>query len=117
MQEAADVEGEGYESLKDNAEAAVDAATRYVRLNSAIKDLQKNYEKYANELRTIQKTENSVDKAMAASSDTAQQMSKTIADLIGTSEQFVDVKMLDAIDPNDFEAAAQGDEAALARIR
>jgi len=93
-------------SLRDNAESAVDAATRYVRLNHAVEDLKDNYEDYAKELRTIQKTENDVDKALAANTKTAQKMRTTIADLVGTSEKFVDVNMLDAINPDDFEAAA-----------
>jgi hypothetical protein len=36
-----------------------------------------------------------------------------LAGLLGTSEDLINADLLGAIDPKDFEAAAEGDEAAI----
>jgi hypothetical protein len=40
-----------------------------------------------------------------------------LASLLGTTEEFVNADLLQAIDPADFKKAASGDEAAIERIR
>lgn len=108
---------DGYESLEGNEEAAQDAALRYVRLQEAVKDLCDNYEDYDQVLTDVQKSTSKADKAMAANSESGQKLKKSLAGLLGTTEDLISTDLLDAIDPKDFEKAAKGDEAAIGRIR
>ena len=118
----AESEEEQYKTLKKangelDSDAVTDAAVRYKRLNNAVEDLAENYEDYSNELKKIQKLENKNEKTLALTGDTAKKLKKSLADLINTSEEFIDIDFLDAIDPKDFKAAANGDEAAIRRIQ
>ena len=108
---------EQYQILKEDGEALTDAAVRYMRLNEAIEDLYNNYDDYSDVLEEVQEAEDDLSKASAANTKTAQNLKKSLASLIGTSEDFVDVNLLDAIDPEDFKAAAEGDVEAIERIR
>ena len=40
-----------------------------------------------------------------------------MAGLIGTTEEYINLDLLDAINPDDILKAAQGDEEAISRIR
>lgn len=113
---------EAYQSLKKadgeiDSEAVTDAAVRYKRLNKAVEDIRENYDDYAEVLKNVQKATDKNSKTSAAFSDTAKKMKKSLADMINTSEKFIDIDFLDSIDPKDFQAAAKGDEAAIGRIR
>ena len=99
------------------AETAVDAAVRYIRLNSAVEDLKDNWEDYTKELKEVQTATNKIEKAQLSSSKTMQKLKSTLAGLIGTTEEYIDLDLLDAINPDDILKAAQGDEEAIARIR
>lgn len=99
------------------AETAVDAAVRYMRLNSAIEDLKDNWEDYTKELKEVQTATNKIEKAQLSSSKTMQKLKSTLAGLIGTTEEYINLDLLDAINPDDILKAAQGDEEAIARIR
>jgi hypothetical protein len=54
---------------------------------------------------------------MAANSESGKKLKQSLAGLLGTTEDLIDVDLLDAIDPKDFDAASKGDEAAIQRIR
>ena len=108
---------EGYDSLNENAELASDAATRYVRLQDAVLDLSDNYDDYADVLKGVRSASDKVDKGYAANSESGKKLKKSLAGLLGTTEDLIDADLLEAIDPGDFKAAAAGDEAAIGRIR
>ena len=108
---------EGYEGLNENAELASEAATRYVRLQDAVLDLSENYEDYVDVLKDVRSASNKVDKGYAANSESGKKLKKSLAGLLGTTEDLINADLLEAIDPNDFKAAASGDEAAIGRIR
>lgn len=117
FQELADSGDKAYENIKDDAEGIADAATRYKRLNNAIEDLNENYKEYSEVLNDVKKATNAVEKNDRASTESAKKLKKSLADLLDTSEELIDTNFLEAIDPNDFQAAASGDEAAINRIR
>ena len=108
---------EGYDSLNENAELASDAATRYIRLQDAVLDLSDNYDDYADVLKGVRSASDEVDKGYAANSESGKKLKKSLAGLLGTTEDLIDADLLEAIDPGDFKAAAAGDEAAIGRIR
>jgi phage-related protein len=54
---------------------------------------------------------------MIANSETGKALQSSLAGLLGTSEDLINADFLAAINPDDFEAAAEGDEAAIQRIR
>ena len=104
-------------SVEDLNEANKDAAIRYARLNEAVDDLNSNYETYNTLLEDLSKATNDVDKAMIANSKDGKALQKSLAGLLGTTEDFIDADLLGAIDPKDFKKAAEGDEDAIERIR
>ena len=108
---------EQYESLKDDAEGLKDAAVRYARLQDAVLDLSENYDDYKDVLKDIHDASDDIDKAMIANSKNGKALQKSLAGLLGTSEDLIDADLLAAIDPDDFEKAAEGDEEAIERIR
>lgn len=112
----ADSENESYDSLENNAEAIGDAATRYVRLQDAVLDLSENYDDYNQVLKDIRGASNNLDKAYIANSKNGQALKKSLAGLLGTTEDLIDADLLEAIDPEDFEKAARGDEKAIEKI-
>ena len=112
---------EWYEELKDDQEAlneaTKDASVRYMRMNDAIEDLYDNYEDYSGALKDVQKAQTKADKALAANTETAKKLRGSLAGLLGVTEDLIDADLLDAISPDDLEAAANGDAAAIERIR
>ena len=104
-------------SVEDLNEANKDAAIRYARLNEAVDDLNSNYETYNTLLEDLAEATDDVDKAMIANSKDGKALQKSLAGLLGTTEDFIDADLLEAIDPKDFKKAAEGDEDAIERIR
>ena len=117
FRDLADAGAEGYEALKDNEEAVKDSTVRYLRMNEAIEDLYDNYDDYVEVLKDVKSAGSKADKVMAANSSNAKSLRKSLAGLLGTSEDLIGADLLDALDPKDFEAAANGDAAAIERIR
>lgn len=117
FRDLADAGAEGYEALKNNEEAVKDSTVRYLRMNEAIEDLYDNYDDYVDVLKDVKSAGSKADKVMAANSDNAKALRKSLAGLLGTSEDLIGADLLDAIDPKDFEAAANGDADAIERIR
>ena len=108
---------EGYEILGKDAEAAKDAAIRFGRLQNAVLDLSENLDDYKDVLKDVVGAQSDIDKAVVENSEGFKSFKKSIAGLIGTSEDLVDVDFVKLIDPKDLEAAAAGNEAAIDRIR
>lgn len=103
--------------LKDNEGLAAQVANRYMRLQNAVLDLSKNYKDYEEILITLKNTSNAADKAALKNSESYKKLQSSVADLLGTTEDFIDADLLSAIDPADLKKAAAGDEAAIERIR
>ena len=104
-------------TTEEIAEAASDAAIRYIRLQDAVLDLSENYDDYKDVLTDVKKSSNDVDKAMILNSKNGKALKSSLAGLIGTTEDLIDADLVSAIDPQDFKAAAAGNEAAIERIR
>lgn len=105
---------EGMEALKNDEEAVKDATVRYMELNEAIEDIYDNYKDYTQVLKDVR---NATSKADAANTDSAKKLKVSMAGLLGTTEDMIDADLLAAIDPKDFEAAANGNADAIERIR
>ena len=108
---------EGMEALKNDEEAVKDATVRYMELNEAIEDIYDNYKDYTQVLKDVRNATSKADRAMAANTDSAKKLKVSMAGLLGTTEDMIDVDLLAAIDPKDFEAAANGNADAIERIR
>lgn len=117
FQSLAESGAEGTEVLLDNAEALKDATVRYMELNEAIEDIYDNYDDYVDVLKNAKKATNDFDKALLLKDDTVKDLRVSLAKLLGTSEDLVDVDLMAAIDAKDFEAAANGSVEAIERIR
>ena len=112
-----EIMGDNTATTEEIAEAASDAAVRYVRLQDAVIDLSENYEDYKGVLTDIQDSSSDVDKAMILNSKNGKALKSSLAGLIGTTEDLINADLISAIDPKDFKAAATGDEAAIEKIR
>ena len=117
FQDLAESGAEGTEILLDNAEALKDATVRYMELNEAIEDIYDNYDDYTDVLKTAKKATTDFDKALLLQEDTVKDLRTSLAKLLGTSEDLIDVDLMAAIDAEDFEAAANGNIDAIERIR
>lgn len=117
FQELAEAGDEQYVSLKDNANLATDSAVAHLRLNEAVLELAENQEDYIQILKDYQSNTKKADKATLANEDSCEDLRKSLAKLLNVTEDMVDADLLDAIDPDDFNKAAKGDEAAIERIR
>lgn len=108
---------EQYKILGEDGEAVADAAIRYNRLNEAVLDLADNYDDYKDIIDMASEATDDMDKAMLLASKDGQNLRKSLAGLLGTSEDLINADLLSAIDPDDFSKAAEGDEDAINRIR
>ena len=117
FQEMANSGDEAYASLKNDAEAVKDATVRYMKLNSAIEDIYDNYKDYTQVLKDVRNANSPANKELVMADENAKKLRSSLADLIGTSEDLIDANFLSAIDPKDFEAAANGSAEAIERIR
>ena len=106
-----------YDILEEDAEALADASIRYKRLNDAVLDLATNYNDYKDVLEELSEASDELDRAQLMNSKSAQNLRKSLSGLLGTSEDLIDANLLSAIDPEDFAEAAEGNEAAIERIR
>ena len=114
--ELANQEVAGYEGLNENAELAADAATRYIRLNDAIADLQQNYDKVTSvlsDLQTLGLEEIAANKDL---SDTFQQIKKDVAGIVDTSEDLIGDDWIKD-HAGQIQAALEGDQQAVDSLR
>ncbi len=103
--------------LVNDSEAVSDAAVRFTKLNEAVEDLYDNFDDYEKILIDVQSAQSKMDKALVLADKDAANFRKSLAKLVDTSEDFIDTNFIDAIDPDDLEKAAMGDEKAIGRIR
>lgn len=108
-------EGEGM--LESDAEAAKDAAVRYMRLNNAVDDLADNYDTYETAIKNVQKAESKESKLLATNNKDYAAFKSTMADLLDTSEDLIDLDFVDSMNLDDLKKAAEGDEEAIGRLR
>lgn len=118
----ADSGDETYKTLKHvngelDVQAVTEAAVRYQRLNAAVEDLADNCDDYIDTLKKFQKASDKNDKITISQTSSFKKMKKSLADLLNTSEEFIDLDFVDAIDPDDFQKAANGNEDAIDNIR
>ena len=106
-----------YGILDENAEAAKDAAIRYGRLQKAVLDLSSSYDEYKNILTDLRAAQDKAAKQLVIGQEGYKKLQRSMADLLGTSEKYMDSNFLEAINPSDFDAAARGSETAIERIR
>ena len=105
------------ENIQDAAEAASDAAIRYQRLNQAIMDLHDNEEAYTKVIKDAASAKSEMEKIDVKQNENYKKLKTSLANLLGTSEDFIDIDMVAAIDPKDFEKAADGNLDAIEKIR
>jgi chromosome segregation ATPase len=117
FREMADAGVEGMEALRNDEEAVKDATVRYMKLNEAIEDIYDNYDDYTDVLKDVRNATSKADRAMAANTNSAKKLKTSMAGLLGTTEDMIDADFLATIDPDDFEAAANGNADAIERIR
>lgn len=108
---------EAYENLAGDAEAAADAAERYIRLNDGVADIAKNYQDYAKILEDVRNATDEVEQATALAGESGLKLQEALADILNTSADLIDADLVSAIDPDTFLAVAQGDEEAINSIR
>ena len=117
FQSLAESGAEGTEALLDNAEAIKDATVRYMELNEAIQDIYDNYDDYTDVLKMAKKATTDFDRANLLADKSVKSLRTSLSKLLGTSEDFISVDLMAAINPADFEAAANGNVDAIERIR
>lgn len=117
FRDLADAGAEGYEALKNNEEAVKDSTVRYLRMNEAIEDIYDNYEDYIDVLKAAKRASTPIEKANLLNEKSAKSLRKSLAGLLGTTEDLIDADLMAAINPKDFEAAANGNAKAIERIR
>ena len=107
---------QAYEGLDQNAELAVDAATRYIKLNDAITDLQQNYDKMTQVLNDLQSV--GLDEVLANEdlSKAFQQLKDDVVDIVDTSEDLLSDDWI-ADHAGQIQAAIEGDEEAVKALR
>ncbi len=107
------------EGLRENAELAVDAATRYIRLNDALADLQTNYEKVSNVLATLQESGLGQVLGDDEMSQTYDKIKEDLAGILDVSQDMIDQDWDDWIQGNadKLQAALEGDQQAIDKLR
>lgn len=89
-----------YAGLNENAELAADAATRYIRLNDAIADLQKNYDSMTQLLNAFASDSQNLGDIIADNSEAYASLKKDLAGIIDVSEDMIDQDWGDWISEN-----------------
>ena len=115
IQELAEAGDETYESVLKSGQACAEAAKEYLRLNKAVADLNENQEEYNSILQDLKA--GGPQKYTAALTDEFKNLKKSIAGLIDTSEEFVDIDFIANLDPKVLQKAAKGDVEAINSIR
>lgn len=110
-------DGSIVDMLEPTVEATKDATVRNIQLNSSIEDLYDNFSKYEKALDKAKKAENEVEKGALLLDKDYRNLRKTLAGLIGTTEDQISADMVAAVSLEDLEAAAMGHEDAIKRIR
>lgn len=108
-----------YAGLNQNAELAADAATRYIRLNDAIADLQKNYDSMTQLLNAFASNSQNLGDIIADNSEAYASLKKDLAGIINVSEDMIDQDWGDWIADNAdlIKQAMEGSQEAIDALR
>ncbi len=108
-----------YAGLNENAELAADAATRYIRLNDAIADLQKNYDSMTQLLNAFASDSQNLGDIIADNSEAYASLKKDLAGIIDVSEDMIDQDWGDWISDNAdlIKQAMDGSQEAIDALR
>ena len=108
-----------YAGLDQNAELAADAATRYIRLNDAIADLQKNYDSMTQLLNAFASDSQNLGDIIADNSKAYASLKKDLAGIIDVSEDMMDQDWGDWISDNAdlIKQAMEGSQEAIDALR
>lgn len=107
-------QGEG--TLTATDQAAEQAALRYARLNKGVQDVAKNTDDYVAVLKASKKATDAVSKANLKNEDSYKDLRKSLANILNTSEDLVDIDFMQNLNPADLKALAQGGDAAAAAL-
>lgn len=107
-------QGEG--TLTATDQAAEQAALRYARLNKGVQDVAKNTDDYVAVLKASKKATDAVSKANIKNEDSYKDLRKSLANILNTSEDLVDIDFMQNLNPADLEALAKGGDAAAAAL-
>lgn len=108
-----------YEGLNENAQAAADAAVRYIRLNDAIADMQQHYDDMTTVLNELSSAQGNLTDIITDNEDIFKSLKKDIAGIINVSEDMIDQSWDDWIQDNagNLQAAMEGSQEAVDALR
>lgn len=108
-----------YEGLNENAQAAADAAVRYIRLNDAIADMQQHYDDMTTVLTELSSAQGNLTDIITDNEDIFKSLKKDIAGIINVSEDMIDQSWDDWIQDNagNLQAAMEGSQEAVDALR
>lgn len=87
--DSGDASLKAYQGLNQNAELAADAATRYIRLNDAIADMQKNYDSMTEILNAFAADSQNLEDVIADNSKAFDSLKDDIAGILDVTKQTI----------------------------
>lgn len=107
---------QAYQGMDQSSELAVDAATRYIRLNEAVQTLQKDYTKVSETLSALQNYDFGEVLGDADYAKTYVEIKKAVEDIIGIEEGLLDDNFIKQ-HLAQVEGAARGQEQAIIALQ
>lgn len=107
---------QAYQGMDQSSELAVDAATRYIRLNEAVQTLQKDYTKVNETLSALQNYDFGEVLGDADYAKTFVEIKKAVEDIIGIEEGLLDDNFIKQ-HAQEIKEAANGSEQAIASLQ
>ena len=114
--ELAHSENQAYQGMDQSSELAVDAATRYIRLNEAVQTLQKDYTKVSETLSALQNYDFGEVLGDADYAKTFVEIKKAVEDIIGIEEGLLDDDFIKQ-HAQEIKEAANGSEQAIISLQ
>lgn len=107
---------QAYQGMDQSSELAVDAATRYIRLNEAVQTLQKDYAKVSETLSALQNYDFGEVLGDADYAKTFVEIKKAVEDIIGIEEGLLDDDFIKQ-HTQEIKEAANGSEQAIISLQ
>ena len=107
---------QAYQGMDQSSELAVDAATRYIRLNEAVQTLQKDYTKVTETLSALQNYDFGEVLGDADYAKTFVEIKKAVEDIIGIEEDLLDDDFIKQ-HAQEIKEAANGSEQAIISLQ
>ena len=107
---------QAYQGMDQSSELAVDAATRYIRLNEAVQTLQKDYTKVSETLSALQNYDFGEVLGDADYAKTFVEIKKAVGDIIGIEEDLLDDDFIKQ-HAQEIKEAAEGSEEAITSLQ